>query len=85
MSLLSIIGMTKPLTPKRDEWPRERNKDFILLISVYDSDICIKRTGFSLCLCTSYNNFIMSCNCIKPMNIIELCLRDRDENGIEKD
>ena len=27
----------------------------------------------------------MSCNCNKPMTIIELCLRDRDENGIEND
>ena len=25
----------------------------------------------------------MSCN--KPMTIIELCLRDRDQNGIEND
>ena len=78
------------LTPKRDntkenEWARERNKDSILLISVYYSDVCTKRIGFSLCLCTSYNNFIMSCNCTKPMSIIELCLRDRDENGIEND
>ena len=27
----------------------------------------------------------MSCNCNKPMSIIELCLRDMDENGIEND
>ena len=83
------LGFThlKPETfkTKENEWARERNKDSILLISVYYSDVCIKCIGFSLCLCTSYNNFIMSCNCIKPMTIIDLCLRDRDENGIERD
>lgn len=25
------------------------------------------------------------CECNKPMTIIELCIRDRDENGIESD
>ena len=73
------------LIPKRDEWARESHKDSFLLVSVYDLHICIKCIGFSICVCTPNNQFVMNCNCTKPMNIIELCLRDRDENGIEKD
>ena len=78
------------LTPKRDntkenEWARKSHKDSILPFSVYDLHICSKCTGFSVCLYSPYNNFIMSCNCNKPMTMIQLCLRDRDENGIEND
>ena len=82
-----VIQQTLPLTfkTKENEWARERNKDSILLIIVYDSDVCIKCIGFSLCVCTPNNQFVMNCNCNKPMSIIELCLRDRDENGIEND
>jgi hypothetical protein len=54
------------------------------MLSYLDS-IQQKRTGSNVCIRSSYNEFIMSCNCTKPMSIIELCLRDRDENGIEKD
>jgi len=44
-----------------------------------------KRTGIDVCIRSPYNKFKMTCNCNKPMSIIELCLRDRDENGIEND
>ena len=71
--------------PKRDEWARESHKDSICLNGIYNLHFSTKRTGFNVCVCTSNNNFIMSCNCNKPMSIIELCLRDRDENGIEND
>jgi len=36
-------------------------------------------------ICSPYNKYIMSCNCTKTMTMIQLCLRDRDENGIEND
>ena len=73
------------LEKERDDWPRKSHKDFILPFSVYDLHLRFKCIGFALCLYPPYNNFIMSCNCNKPMSIIELCLRDRDENGIEND
>ena len=73
------------IKPKRDDWPRKSHKDSILPFSLYDLHICSKCNGFALCLCSPDNEFIMSCNCNKPMTIIQLCLRDRDENGIEKD
>ena len=75
----------KLIKTKENEWARESHKDSICLDGIYNLHFSTKRTGSNVCVCSSYNNFIMSCNCNKPMNIIELCLRDRDENGIEKD
>ena len=60
-------------------------KILFCLDGLYDLHICTKRTGSNVCVCSPYNQFTMSCNCNKPMSIIELCLRDRDENGIEND
>ena len=73
------------LKPKRDEWARKSYKDSICLDGLYNLHFSTKRTGIDVCIRSPYNQFTMSCNCTKPMSIIELCLRDRDENGIEND